>query len=119
MQSVLLKPESMDTTPILLHLHLEATLNVRGKEACSVVPRQVVPLLGTGLIDTQPAWLSVTEAAITWRVPVSLSLPCLGDLGQVGSVCVDARTGDVQLEDEERERLVRHARHLYRGATLL
>ncbi len=117
MQSIALKSEHTGTSPLLLHLHLEALLQVSGEQARMAVNRQVVPILGTGLIARTPE-LTVTGEEIGWRVPVSLSLPSLGDLGEIGAVVVDARTGDIQLKDGDRERLVRHARHLYRGATL-
>lgn len=117
MNSVVLTSESTGVSPLLLHLHLDAKLHISGDDARIAVNRQIVPNLGTGLIARTPD-LAVSGDEIGWRVPVSLSLPLLGDLGQIGSVVVDARTGAIQLKDEDRERLVRHARHLYRGATL-
>ncbi|RLT45617.1 MAG: hypothetical protein DWI57_00110 [Chloroflexi bacterium] len=117
MHSIVLTSEQTSESPLLLHLHLEAMLRISGEQARLAVNRQVVPMLGTGLI-ARTAELAVTGEEIGWRVPVSLSLPSLGDLGQIGCVVVDARTGDIQLKDTDRERLVRHARHLYRGATL-
>lgn len=117
MNSVVLTSESTDVPTLKLHLHLEAMLHISGEDARVAVNRQVVPNLGTGLIARTPE-LAVTGEEIGWRVPVSLSLPLLGDLGQIGCVVVDARTGDIQMKEEDRERLVRHARHLYRGATL-
>jgi len=107
----------MNGSSFLLQLHLEETLQVSGEEARMAVNRQVVPSLGTGLLARTPE-LAVTGERIDWRVPLSLSLPVLGDLGQIGSVAVDAQTGDIKLEDADRERLIQHARHLYRGATL-
>lgn len=117
MQSVVLTYEHTDESPLLLHLHLDALLGISGEQARVAVNRQVVPILGTGLI-ARTAELAVTGEEIGWRVPVSLSLPLLGDLGEIGCVVVDARTGDIQMKDEDQERLVRHARHLYRAATL-
>ena len=117
MHSIVFTTEQTDEIPLRLHLHLDAMLHISGEQAQAAVNRQIVPILGTGLIARTPE-LTVTGEEIGWRVPVSLSLPLLGDLGQIGCIVVDARTGDIQLNDEEQERLVRHARHLYRDATL-
>jgi len=105
------------TTPIHLSFHLVATLNVAAEEARRRVNRQVVAELGTGLIARGPE-LVIADEQILWRVPIVLSLPDLGDLGQVGAVDVDARSGDVLLSPAAQERIIQHARHLYTGATL-
>ena len=42
----------------------------------------------TGLIAREPELLIAGEQ-ITWRVPIVLSLPTLGDVGQVGAVDAD------------------------------
>ena len=62
--------------------------------------------------------LVVSGDVIAWRVPVVLSLPGLGDLGQVGAVDVDARSGELPLAEDNRQTIVQHARRLYAGATL-
>ncbi|NIV39960.1 MAG: hypothetical protein GWN58_64310 [Anaerolineae bacterium] len=51
-------------------------------------------------------------------MPIVLSLPELGDLGQVGAIDVDARTGDLLSSPAAQERIIQHARRLYTGATL-
>jgi hypothetical protein len=105
------------TAPIHLSFHVVATLNVTAEEARRRVNRQVVTELGTGLIARGPELAFVGEQ-IVWRVPIVLSLPGLGDLGQVGTVKVNARTGDLLLASDAQERIVQHARRLYAGATL-
>lgn len=47
-----------------------------------------------------------------------LSLPELGDLGQVGTIDVDAETGEILTTTVAQERIIQHARRLYAGATL-
>jgi hypothetical protein len=105
------------TVPIHLSFHLVATLNVTAEEARRRVNRQVVTELGTGLIARDPE-LAIAGEQILWRVPIVLSLPELGGLGQVGTVDVDARTGDLLLGAATRERIIQHTRRLYTGATL-
>jgi hypothetical protein len=105
------------TAPIHLSLHVVATLNVTAGEAQHRVNSQVVTELGTGLIARVPELVLVGEQ-IAWRVPIVLSLPELGDLGQVGTVDADARSGELDLSPDAREGIIRHASRLYAGATL-
>ena len=92
------------------------TLNVSAEEARRQVDCQVVAKLGTGLSARDPEPIIAGEQII-WRVPIVLSLPDLGDLGQVGTVDVDARTGDLLINTAAQERIIQHARQIYNGAT--
>lgn len=103
--------------PIHLSLHLAATLNLSAEDARHAVNLQVVPDLSTGLMAQEPE-LVIAGDAILWRVPLALSLPELGELGRVGTVDVDARTGELLLEMEQQQRILQHAQRLYAGATL-
>jgi len=106
-----------ETAPIHLSLHVVATLNVTAADARRRVNRQVVTDLGTGLIGRDPD-LVIEGEQFSWRVPIVLSLPGLGDLGQVGHADVDACTGEVLIDEAMRDRTIQHARRLYHGATL-
>lgn len=66
---------------------------------------------------TEPELLLEDEDLI-WRVPLILSLPNLGNLGQVGIISIDARTGEIPFDHQAKERIIKHARWLYQGATL-
>lgn len=103
-------------SPLALYLHVVTELGVTADDARRQVNRQVVSELGTGLIGRDPD-LVVDGETLQWRVPIILSLPGLGDLGQVGYVSVDARTGNVHCDEEQQEEMVQHARRLYTGAT--
>jgi hypothetical protein len=105
------------TAPIHLSVHLAATLNITAEQARHKVNQQAVTALGTGLVAREPE-LVIIQDQIIWRVPIILSLPSLGDLGQVGTVDVDARTGDLILSAALQERIIQHAHRLYTGATL-
>jgi hypothetical protein len=104
------------TPPIHLSFHVVATLHIAAEEARRQVNRQVVTELGTGLSARDPE-LVIAGEQIIWRVPIVLSVPDLGDLGQVGTVDVDARTGDLLTNTAAQERIIQHARQLYIGAT--
>jgi hypothetical protein len=105
------------TAPVHLSFHIAATLNIGAEEARRLVNQQVVTELGTGLIARDPE-LALYKDRVTWRVPIVLSLPSLGDLGQVGTVGVDAENGNLLISTDEQERIIQHARRLYAGATL-
>jgi len=104
------------TSPIHLSFHVVATLNMTAEEARHQVNCQVVTELGTGLSARDPE-LVISGEQILWRVPIVLSLPELGDLGQVGTVDVDARTGGLLTNSAAQGRIIQHARQLYIGAT--
>lgn len=106
-----------ETTPVHLRFHVVATLNITARDARRQVNRQVVARLGTGLVAQDPD-LVIDGEPIVWRVPIVLSLPELGDLGQVGTIDIDAETGDVLTTSAAQERIIQHARRLYAGATL-
>jgi len=106
-----------EIAPIQFSLHVVAMLNITAADARRRVNRQVVAELGTGLIGRDPD-LVIEGERFFWRVPIVLSLPGLGDLGQVGHVDVDARSGEVLIDEATQGRIVQHAERLYHGATL-
>lgn len=106
-----------ETAPIHLSLHMVTTLNISAADARRRVNRAVVTELGTGLIGRDPD-LVIEGEQFFWRVPIVLSLPGLGDLGQVGHADVDACTGEVLADEAMRDKIIQHARRLYHGATL-
>jgi hypothetical protein len=115
---VLTLPDQQENaTPLHVSFHLITTLNVTADEARQKVNREVIPELGTGLIAQTPE-LRVIEEQVTWRVPIILSLPGLGNIGQVGVIEVDAHTGEVLTDTDVETEIVQHARWLYNGATL-
>lgn len=104
-------------SPITVDLHLYTILQITAEEARRCVKRKIIPDLGTGLGAADPE-LKIHNDHIFWRVPVFLSLPTLGTLGIVGSVDVDALSGEITLSEHEQKNLINHARWLYNGATL-
>lgn len=103
--------------PIELQLHVVAMLSTAPSEARRLVNRQVIAELGTGLIARDPE-LAIHGDQVAWRVPIWMSLPTLGDIGQVGAVDVDARTGAILISDAGKDKIIQHAQKLYAGATL-
>lgn len=105
------------TSPVSLHFHLVTTLNISAVQARRLANRHIVSELGTGLAARTPE-LVIAGEQIKWRLPVVLSLPSLGELGEVGAVEIDAQTGVLLTSAEAQEKIIQHANRLYHGATL-
>jgi hypothetical protein len=58
----------------------------------------------------------VIAERVVWRVPVLLTSPERGVIGQVGTVDVDAQTSDVLSSAELIQELIERGRHLARSA---
>lgn len=117
MTIISIRTEPTTESPVILNIQVDTTLKVTAEEARRRVNRQLIPQLGTGLIANNPE-LIVTDQQIAWRVPIVLSLPGLGDLGEVGTVMVDAQTGQLAVTPATQTKIINHARWLYAGATL-
>lgn len=94
------------------------SVNISAEEARRLVNRTIVPELGTGLGAKAPDML-VRGRQVIWRVPIVLSLPRLGDLGEVGNIEVDALTGRIISGKATQEKIIQHAQRLYAGTTAL
>jgi|GEM_PF-3910393 len=70
----------------------------------------------TGLAAGVPE-LVISAAEVNWRVPIVMSLPNLGAVDQVGSISVNAKTGDVTASQADIDHMLRIAEMLYAGAT--
>ncbi len=93
--TILMNEKSIpQTRPLVLNFHLVVALNITAEIAQHRVNQELIPELGTGLIACRPE-LMIDGEKITWQVPINLSLPKLGDLGQVGWAIVDAFSGEL------------------------
>ena len=90
--------------------------NVNAQEAQRLVNQQIVTELGTGLIARDPK-LITNGRQVVWRIPIVLSLPDLGDLGQVGTVDVDAQSGSIVTTTDSLKKIIQRSRSLYAATT--
>ncbi|MBN1812074.1 MAG: hypothetical protein JXA14_09590 [Anaerolineae bacterium] len=97
---------------------LQATTlpNISVEDAQRLVNQQVVTELGTGLIARDPELITNGERVV-WHVPIVLSLPGFDDLGQAGTVDIDAQNGNIVTTPDNQERIIQHARRLYADFT--
>ncbi|MFZ0545915.1 MAG: type II toxin-antitoxin system Phd/YefM family antitoxin [Candidatus Promineifilaceae bacterium] len=108
--------ESNETA--LIGKGVSISVNISSEEARRLVNQKIVPELGTGLGAKEPDLL-LRGQQIIWRVPVVLSLPRLGDLGEVGIIEVDAQTGEIRSNEMDQARILQHAQRLYAGVASL
>jgi hypothetical protein len=99
-------------TTIMQVKGFDISVNISAEDARRLVNQTIVPELGTGLAAKEPDLLLRDRQAI-WRVPVVLSLPRLGDLGEVGFIEVDAETGKISSDKTAQERILQHAQRLF------
>jgi len=92
--TILLVDTTSEPSRTQIDIQLRTTLNISSSAARKIVNQRIVTELGTGLLALEPELL-VKKNQFIWRVPILLSLPVLGDLGQVGTIEVDAITGDI------------------------
>jgi hypothetical protein len=92
---------------------IRATIEVDAATARRKVTGWLVSEVGNLLMGDDPA-LVIAER-VSWRVPVLLTSPERGVIGQVGTVDVDAQTGDVLSSAELIQELIERGRHLARS----
>lgn len=117
MTTILVNTTTSESSPMRLNLRLDTIITISASEAARLVNQKIITELGTGLIARSPELL-VQEKQMIWRVPIILSLPELGDLGQVGTVEISAETGAILTDSTTQEKIRQHATRLYAGSTL-
>jgi hypothetical protein len=91
-------------------------LNITSFSARQRVTQYVMHELSTQLGGDNPE-LTVGER-VYWSVPVVFTLPGKGVLGRVGTLRIDAGTGELLTDPQTEQEMMRHAEQLARGATL-
>lgn len=87
---------------VKIEFSLTAQVNVTDFTAQRKVSKLLLDEVGNLLYGERPSL--VAGRRLLWRVPVWLALPTTGPLGQVGTLDVDAQTGEIlftqsQLDD--------------------
>lgn len=91
------------TLPAPVEIKIEVTLtaqvNVTDFTAQRKVSKFLLDQVGNLLYGERPTL--VAGRRLLWRVPVWLGLPTVGPVGQVGTIDVDAQTGELVVTPEE------------------
>ena len=93
-----------------IHIHVTAPVNITPFVARQKVASFVLSEISTQLLAETPV-LNVGER-LCWSVPVVLTSPAKGVLGQVGQVLVDATTGELLVDEDLVQRMTENARRL-------
>lgn len=99
-----------------INIRVTQALNVSSFSARQKVTQYVMQELSTQLGGDVPE-LTVDER-VFWSVPVVLTLPGKGVLGRVGTLRVDAATGEMLTNRQTDQEMLDHASQLARGAAL-
>ncbi len=109
--TILLKQSTESDDQTHIDIHIRADLNV----SAYVARRQVTGYLIDNVSDHlsgEPPDLVVDGECLLWRVPVVLYLTSQGKVAQVGTMDVDAQTGQLQIVPTLIEDIERRARQL-------
>lgn len=108
-------PPQLRSAEVEINIRVSATMNITSVVAHRKVNVLMLEKVGNLLHGGSPA-LFLTDR-IYWRVPVILSAPSHGQIGQVGSIDVDAETGEMIVDDKLLEDIAEHARRLLARST--
>ena len=99
-----------------INIRVTQPLNVTAFSARQRVTQYVMQELSTQLGGDTPD-LTVGER-VYWSVPVVFTLPGKGILGRVGTLRIDAGTGELLTDPQTEQEILRHAEQLAQRAAL-
>lgn len=99
-----------------INIRVSQPLNITSFSARQRVTQYVMLELSTQLGGDTPE-LTVGER-VYWSVPVLFTLPGKGVLGRVGTLRVDAGTGELLTDSQTEQEMMEHARQLAQRAPL-
>lgn len=105
-----------DPVTVDINIRVSGRIAVGSLAARQKVNRFVVSQIGNLLCAGEPEL--VIAQRFHWRVPVLLTMPGKGELGQVGEINVDAQTGEIDAHELIIARIQRDARSLATGSPL-
>jgi len=103
-------PPQLRSAEVEINVRVHATMNITPVVARRKVNILMLEKVGNLLHGGSPALF--LKDRIYWRVPVILSTPSRGRIGQVGNIDVDAETGEMMVDDKLLEDIAEHARRL-------
>lgn len=109
--SISLPPRSQ----VRVEVSVTAQLNVTDFTAQRKVSKLLLDDVGNLLYGERPSL--VVGPRLLWRVPVWLALPTTGPLGQVGTLDVDAETGEILYTQQMLEEIAERGDALARRTT--
>ncbi len=92
-QAELVQPNLPTESEVKVELSLTSRLNVTEFSARRKINKLLLDNVGNLLYTKEPNL--VIGQRLLWRVPIWLSLPTTGPLGEVGTLDIDAQTGEI------------------------
>jgi antitoxin component of MazEF toxin-antitoxin module len=77
-----------------LDLHISGTVNISAENARRLVNREAHRHISY-LLQARPPWLTIAGKQLYWRVPLVLTFPDFGSLGEAGHIDVDVESGEM------------------------
>lgn len=99
-------------------LNISIKLGISADQAKRKLSRFFMDEVSLLIGPEDPLLVLVDTRSVLWRFPLELTLGKRGRLGLVGTVDVDARTGELLITDELLTEIKTNARLLVRGAAL-
>lgn len=109
---------NIDTSGLNVAVQLFAELDLTAQEAKRKVTRYFLDNITMFIGPKQPRLVLTDQGALVWCFPLCFYHGTEGEVGLVGEVDVDARTGQLLIDDPLREKIETNARILAKGATL-
>jgi hypothetical protein len=100
---------------VKIEFSLTAQVNITDFTAQRRVSKLLLDNVGNLLYGERPSL--VMGRRLLWRVPVWLALPTTGPLGQVGTLDVDAQTGEILFTQQILEEIAERGNALAERAT--
>lgn len=101
-----------------LDLHLSLQLGITAKQAKRKLSRFLLDEVSLFIGPEEPMLVVAEGPLVFWRFPLQLAMAKCGRLGQVGSIDVDAQSGELLLTNEQLMEIKHNARLLARSAAL-
>jgi hypothetical protein len=103
-------PVNYETGVLTLQLDRKIEIKILPEEARRRVNYYTHMEISTQMHAETP--MLVVGAKVAWRVPVHLTFPSFGDVGQVGFMDVDPVTGEIDISDTTLEQIIHEAETL-------
>ena len=114
--TVVFQQRDIDRGQVRVDIRIQAELNVSAFVARQKVTAYVLDNVSDHMAAEEPS-LVVEGEQFLWRVPVTLAVLPHGRLGQVGTIDVDAQSGQLQVTSQLIEDVRRNARSLVASHT--
>jgi hypothetical protein len=110
-RSILLEtPIDYEAGTVTLHLDRKIEVKLSPDEAQRLVNNYVHLEISTQLHAEVPTL--VVGDQVVWRVPIHLTFPSFGDVGQIGFIQVDPVTGELDTSSSTLDTLIHNAENL-------